>query len=175
MIGATDGHANAATFTATFFYIDTQLQVTATSPPVGSVFTFPGDIDLVVQFNEAFNPSPITTSDFEVSQGSSSSAVPLTPQSVDLTITGVTQDGIAHPDDSDRRDSRHVPAFRASALPAHYVTDIVSEPYPTPLAGQAPGGQPDLRPLCHRHGGFCRRHGYVHTDPGRRPELSRWS
>ena len=37
--------------------------------------------------------SSISTSDFEVSQGSVTGAVPLTAKTVDLTITGVTQDG----------------------------------------------------------------------------------
>ena len=31
-----------------------------------------------------------------------------------------------------------------------YIVDITSAPYPTPLTGQAPGGQPDLRPFGHR-------------------------
>ena len=139
VIGALDGHANAADFTATFFYVTTQLQVSATSPPVGSVLTIPGTIDLVVQFNEAVNPYAISTSDFEVSQGSVTSAVPLTPQAIDLTITGVTQDGTL---------TLTVPAgvlFDNFGVPnlgftGTYVTDIVSEPYPVPLVQQAPAG-----------------------------------
>ena len=69
VIGANDGQFNHAAFNGSFYFVYTQLQVSATSPPVGSVFTIPGDIDLVVQFNEAVNPNAINTSDFEVSQG----------------------------------------------------------------------------------------------------------
>ena len=75
-----------------FFFVQVQLQVTATSPAVGSVLTVPVT-DLVVQFNKAFDPSTVNTSDFQLSQGTVVSAVPLTPQSVDLTLSGVTQDG----------------------------------------------------------------------------------
>ena len=59
-------------FSASFYYVQTQLQVTGTSPAVGSVLTVPDtdQTDLVVQFNKAFNPTTINTSDFQVSQGS---------------------------------------------------------------------------------------------------------
>ena len=139
VIGALDGHANTAAFTASFFYVNTQLQVSATSPPVGSVFTIPGNIDLVVQFNKAISPYAVTTSDFQVSQGTVASAVVLTPEAVDLTITGVTQDGtltLTVPAGV-LDDSFGVPNLGFTGT---YVTDIVSEPYPIPLAQQLPAG-----------------------------------
>ena len=108
VIGALDGHVNAGTFTASFYYVNTQLQVAATSPPVGSVLTIPGNIDLVVQFNEAINPYAVTTSDFQVSQGTVASAVPLTPEAVDLTIAGVDSGRHAHPDCSGRSFARQL-------------------------------------------------------------------
>ena len=63
---------NLYPFSASFYYVQTQLQVTGTSPAVGSVLTVPDtdQTDLVVQFNKAFNPTTINTSDFQVSQGS---------------------------------------------------------------------------------------------------------
>ena len=139
VIGAVDGNPNHSPFTATFFFVTTQLQVTATSPAVGSVLTIPGDIDLVVQFNKAIDPTAIKTSDFLVSQGTVASAVPLTPQAVDLTITGVTQDGTL---------TLTIPAgvlFDSFGVPnlgftGTYITDIVSEAYPVPLQQQPPAG-----------------------------------
>ena len=139
VIGQLDGHYNASTFVSNFFYVTTQLQVSATSPPVGSVLTIPGNIDLVVQFNEAIDPYAVSTSDFEVSQGAVSSAIVLTPQAVDLTITGVTQDGtltLTVPAGV-LLDSYGVPNLEFVGT---YVTDIVSAAYPVPLAGQAPAG-----------------------------------
>ena len=47
--------AEPSHFSANFYYVITQLQVSATSPPVGSVLTIPVT-DLVVQFNKAFDP-----------------------------------------------------------------------------------------------------------------------
>ena len=139
VIGADDGQFNHEAFTTTFFYVTNQLQVISTSPPVGSVLTIPGNIDLVVHFNEAINPFAISTSDFQVSQGTVLSAVPLTPEAVDLTIGGVTQDGTL---------TLTVPAgvlFDMFGVPnlgftGTYITDIVSEPYPTPLQAQLPLG-----------------------------------
>ena len=139
VIGALDGLPNVGDFTTTFFYVTTQLQVISTSPPVGSVISIPGNIDLVVHFNEAVNPFAISTSDFQVSQGTVVSAVPLTPEAVDLTITGVNQDGTL---------TLTVPAgilFDMFGVPnlgftGTFITDIVSEPYPTPLQAQPPVG-----------------------------------
>ena len=90
--GLSDQIGNAA-FSASFFYVVTQLQVSATSPAVGSILTAPVT-DIVVQFNKDFDPYTVSTSDFQVSQGSVVSAVPLTSSTVDLTLSGVTQDGL---------------------------------------------------------------------------------
>ena len=67
------------------------------------------------------------------------SAVVKTPQAVDLTITGVTQDGtltLTIPPGA-LLDQFGVPS---AGFTGTYVTDIVSEPYPVPLAGQPPAG-----------------------------------
>ena len=138
VIGANDGLPNAGTFTSSFFYVINQLQVESTSPAVGSVLTVPVT-DLVVTFNEAVNPYAISTSDFQLSQGSVVKAVPLTPESIDLTLSGVTQDGSL---------TLTVPAgvlFDMFGVPnlgftGNYIVDIVSAPYPTPLQGQVPPG-----------------------------------
>jgi len=83
---------NAGGLTGTFFYIKVQLAVQTTSPAPGSVLNAPVT-DLVVQFNKAFDPSTINTADFQVSQGSVTGVTILTTKSVDLTLSGVTQDG----------------------------------------------------------------------------------
>ncbi|MGZ3383732.1 MAG: SdrD B-like domain-containing protein [Isosphaeraceae bacterium] len=132
---------NLYPFSANFYYVQTQLQVTGTSPAVGSVLTVPDtdQTDLVVQFNKAFNPTTINTSDFQVSQGSVVSAVPLTSQSVDLTLSGITQDGsltLTVPFGV-ILDTLGVPN---AVFTGNYIVDIVSEPYPTPLQGQDPAG-----------------------------------
>src|SRR5262249_15663177 len=77
-------------FSANFFYVKVQLAVPATSPAVGSVLFAPVT-DIVVQFNTTFDPYTVTAADFQVSQGSVVSAVPLTSQSVDVTLSGVSQ------------------------------------------------------------------------------------
>ena len=142
VIGANDGQFNHAAFTATFFFVFTQLQVSATSPPVGSIFkipTPPGTIDLVVQFNEAFDPYAITTSDFLVSQGTVASAKVLTPEAVDLTITGITQDGTLTLTIPPGGSSTNT-GFPVSDSPARTSSTSSRKPYPLPLQGQPPAG-----------------------------------
>ena len=142
VIGLNTGQPNHAAFNATFYYVNTQLQVTATSPASGSLINIPsapGTIDLVVQFNEAINPYSISTSDFQVSEGSVTSAIPLTPQAVDLTISGVTQDGmltLTIPAGA-FTDSYGVPGL---GFTGNYVINFASLLYPTPLTQQPPAG-----------------------------------
>ena len=102
---------------------------------MGSVLTVPVT-DLVVQFNTAFNPYTVNASDFQLSQGTVVSAVPLTSQSVDLTLSGVTQDGtltLTIPAGA-MLDPYGVPNL---AFTGTYIIDIVTAPYPTPLQGVA--------------------------------------
>jgi methionine-rich copper-binding protein CopC len=135
--GASDETGNAA-FSASFLYVQVQLQVSATSPAVGSILPAPVT-DIVVQFNKDFNPYTISSSDFQVSQGSVVSATPLTSQAVDLTLTGVTHDGTL---------TLTVPAgviqdtVGVGNLPfsGTYIVDITSAPYPVPVQGQPPAG-----------------------------------
>ena len=142
VIGANDGLPNVGAFTTSFFYVQTQLEVSATSPAVGSVFTFsssPGTQDLVVQFNKAIDPYSISTSNFQVSQGTITKAVPLIPNAVDLTISGITQNGyltltLAA---GTLKDSFGVPNLPFSGT---YGVDIATQGYPVPLAQAAPKG-----------------------------------
>ena len=138
VLGAWTGWETSATFSTSFYFVLTQLQVSSTSPPVGSVLTVPAT-DLVVSFNEAFDPLTISAADFLLSQGSVVSISPLTSESVDLTLSGVTHDGSL---------TLTIPAgvildmFGVPNLgfTGNYVVDIVSAPYPTPLVGVNPPG-----------------------------------
>ena len=138
VIGANDGLPNVD-FSSNFYYVVVQLQVSATSPAVGSVLTVPVT-DLVVQFNEAVNPYAISTSDFQLSQGSVVKAVPLTPESIDLTLSGVTQDALLTltiPFPARLLDSFGVPNLAFTGLHRRHRRP---QPYPTPLQGQPPAG-----------------------------------
>ena len=95
--------------------------------------------DLIVQFNTAFNPNSITAADFQLSQGTVVSAVPVTSRAVDLTLSGVTRDGTL---------ALTIPASAILdpygvgnlAFSGTYIVQVNSQPYPTPLAGQPPSG-----------------------------------
>jgi hypothetical protein len=135
--GAGDELGNAA-FSASFYYVTTQLQVTATSPAVGSILAAPVT-DIVVRFNESFNPYTVNSSDFQVSQGSVVSATVLTPSAIDLTLSGVTHDGLLT---LTLPGSAILDNYGVGnrAFSGTYFVDITSAPYPTPLAGKAPAG-----------------------------------
>ena len=113
--------------------------VTATSPAVGSVLTAPVT-DLVVQFNKAFDPSTVQTSDFQLSQGTVVSAMPLT-STVDRPDAFGRHAG-RHSSRSPSRPARSLDLGRRQRSPSRgtYIVDIVSAPYPVPLQGKPPAG-----------------------------------
>ena len=128
VIGANDGLPNPVAFSANFYEVVTQLQVSATSPAEGSVLTLPVT-NLVVDFNTAFNPNTLSPGGFQLSQGAVEDVVPLTPQSVQLRLSGVTHDGsltLTVPAGA-IQDEFGVPN---AAFTGTYITDIVSQPYP---------------------------------------------
>jgi hypothetical protein len=135
--GAGDDIGNDA-FTANFYFTQVQLQVTGTSPTVGSILAGP-TIDLILQWNKPFNPASFSPSNFFVSQGTVQSAKPLTTQSIDLTITGVTQDGtltLTAPPGA-VLDSNGVPNL---AFTGTYIVQIDSQRFPTNFQGVPPAG-----------------------------------
>jgi methionine-rich copper-binding protein CopC len=135
--GAGDEVGNIA-FAASFYYTAVQLAVSATSPAVGSVLVAP-ITDLVVQFNKAFDPYSITAGAFQLSQGTVVSAKPITSQTVDLTLSGITQDGtvtLTIPAGA-IRDTHEVPN---AAFSGTYIVQVNSQPYPTSFAGVSPPG-----------------------------------
>ena len=137
-VNAAGGGPGNTAFSASFEYVQTQLQVTATSPAVGSILYAPVT-DLVVQFNTAFNPYSISASDFQLSQGTVTKAVPLTKEAVDLTLSGVTQDGSL---------TLTIPAGSILdpygvgniAFSGSYIIQVNSQPFPTPFSPADPAG-----------------------------------
>jgi hypothetical protein len=135
--GQGDEQGNAA-FSASFYYTPVQLQVTVTSPAVGSVLVAP-ITDLVVQFNKAFDPYSISTADFLLSQGTVVAAKPVTSQSVDLTLSGITQDGtvtLTIPAGA-ILDTNEVPG---AAFTGTYIVQVNSQPFPTTFQSVPPPG-----------------------------------
>jgi methionine-rich copper-binding protein CopC/protocatechuate 3,4-dioxygenase beta subunit len=131
----TSGGVGNAAFSANFYYVQVQLAVSATSPAVGSVLTAPVT-DLVVQFNKDFDPYSVMASEFQVSQGSVASVKILTSSVVDLTLSGVTQDGtltLNVPSNGGLVDKYGVTNLSFSGT---YIIQVNQQPYPVPLVGK---------------------------------------
>jgi methionine-rich copper-binding protein CopC len=131
----TSGGTGNAAFSASFFYVQVQLAVSATSPAVGSILYAPVT-DLVVQFNKDFDPYSVNASEFQVSQGSVASVKILTSSVVDLTLTGVTQDGtltLTVPSNGGLVDQYGVTNAPFSGT---YIVQVNSQAYPVPLVGK---------------------------------------
>lgn len=129
---------SAGGISGTFDYVKVQLKVQTTSPTPGSVLVAPVT-DLVVQFNKPFDPATISSGIFHITQGTVVAATIETTSSVDLTLSGVTQDGtlgltIAAGAIHD------LVGIGNLAYAANYVVQVNSQPYPTPLTGKAPAG-----------------------------------
>ena len=128
----------AGGISGTFNYIKSQLQVTSTSPAPGSILAAPVT-DLVINFNKAFDPTSISTSDFLLSQGSVSGFTILTSKSLGLSLSGVTQDGtlvLKIPADSILDEA----GVGNAAYSASYIVQVDSQPYPTPLIAKETAG-----------------------------------
>ena len=127
-------------FSETFYY-GTQLQETSTTPGSGAVFNLPGD--LIVHFNEAVDPSSISTSNLFLNEGTVTAAAPVSgdPTSVDYTISA--------PDSADgttltvtMANGTLDDAFENPGLgfTASYAANVPISPYPTPLTPKSPLG-----------------------------------
>ena len=58
---------------------------------------------------------------------------------IDLTLSGVTQDGTSDADSSGRRD-QDMFGVGNLAFSGTYIVNITTAPYPTPLQGKPPAG-----------------------------------
>ena len=133
------GGTPLAAYNATFIY-DTQpaIAVTSTTPTNGTVVTGPSTT-LAVQFNEAYAPGSISTSNLTISEGTVTAAVQTSATTVTYTISGLTSNAIV-----------------TYSIAAGAITDIYGAPgsaysgtftveagpraFPTPLVAVGPAG-----------------------------------
>ena len=128
-----------AAFSASFYYVTVQLQVSATSPAVGSVLT-PPVTDLVVQFNEAFDPYTINDRRLPAQPGHGR-------QRRAAHVAGRRPDPLRNhpgrlPDPDRSRPARSSTRTASPTSPSPALTSSRSscQPYPTPLQGSPPAG-----------------------------------
>src|SRR5262245_3727575 len=131
-----------AAFTGTFRYDILLLQVVATSPAVGGVFTLPSPFTYDVTFNEPINPASVQLGDLMLSgiAGSTVTAASVLPGNTTVrfsinvptegTLTasipaGAITDAFGNP---------------GAAFTGGYIVDIGTVPYPTPLLAKNPQG-----------------------------------
>jgi immune inhibitor InhA-like protein len=140
-IGAVTGNPVAA-FTGTFRYDTLLLQVVATAPPVGGVFTLPGPFTYDVTFNEPINPASIQPGDLQLSgiAGSTVVAASVLPGNttvrftINATIEGALTASIPAGAITDAFGNA------GASFTGTYVVDLGTAPYPTPLLAKKPQG-----------------------------------
>ena len=131
-----------AAFTGTFRFDTVLLQVVATAPPVGGVFTLPSPFTYDVTFNEPINPASVQPGDLMLSgiAGSTVTAASALPGNTTVRFTiNVPAEGAL---------TATIPAgaitdaFGNSGAPftGGYVVDIGTVPFPTPLLAKNPQG-----------------------------------
>ena len=131
-----------AAFTGTFRFDTLLLQVVATVPPVGGVFTLPNPLTYDVIFNEPVDPASVQTSDLQLSgiAGSAVTAAGVLPGNTTVRFTlNVPIEGAL---------TAAIPAGAitdafgnaGAAFTGGYVVDIGTVPYPTPLLAKNPQG-----------------------------------
>jgi immune inhibitor InhA-like protein len=140
-IGAVTGNPVAA-FTGTFRFDTLLLQVVATAPPVGGVFTLPGPFTYDVTFNEPITPASVQPGDLLLSgiAGSTVVAASVLPgnTTVRFTINAAIEGAL----------TANIPAGAitdafgnaGAAFTGTYVVDLGTAPYPTPLLAKKPQG-----------------------------------
>src|SRR5262249_28707752 len=140
-IGAVTGNPVAA-FTGTFRYDTLLLQVVATAPPVGGVFTLPGPFTYDVSFNEPITPASVHPGDVQLSgsAGSTVVAASVLPGNttarftINATIEGALTASIPAGAITDAFGNA------GAAFTGTYVVDLGTAPYPTPLLAEKPQG-----------------------------------
>jgi hypothetical protein len=131
-----------AAFSGTFRFDTLLLQVVATAPAVGGVFTLPSPFTYDVTFNEPINPASVQLGDLQLSgiAGSAATAVSVLPGNTTVRFTinvptegaltasipaGVITDAFGNP---------------GAAFTGDYGVDIGTVAYPTPLLAKNPQG-----------------------------------
>src|SRR5262245_39437563 len=131
-----------AAFTGTFRYDTLLLQVVATAPPVGGVFTLPSPLTYDVTFNEPINPASVQPGDLQLSgiAGSTVTAASVLPGNTTVRFTlNVPTEGAL---------TARIPAGAitdafgnaGATFTGVYVVDIGTVAYPTPLLAKNPQG-----------------------------------
>src|SRR5262245_51382201 len=131
-----------AAFTGTFRYDTLLLQVVATTPAVGGVFTLPGPFTYDVTFNEPIDPASVQIGDLQLSgvAGSAVTAASVLPGNTTARFTiNIPTEGAL---------TASIPAGAVTdafgnigaAFSGSYVADIGTVPYPTPLLAKNPRG-----------------------------------
>jgi hypothetical protein len=131
-----------AAFTGTFRYDTLLLQVVATVPQVGGVFTLPGPFTYDVNFNEPIDPASVQPGDLQLSgiAGSTVTAASVLPGNttarftINVPIEGALIAGISAGAINDAFGNA------GAAFTGGYVGDIGTAPYPTPLLAKNPRG-----------------------------------
>jgi immune inhibitor InhA-like protein len=138
--GAITGNPVGA-FTGTFRFDTLLLQVVATAPQVGGVFTLPGPFTYDVTFNELINPASVQPGDLQLSGGASTVvAASVLPgnTTVRFIINATIEVGL----------TASIPAGAitdafgnaGAAFTGSYIVDLGTAPYPTPLLAKKPQG-----------------------------------
>jgi len=131
-----------AAFTGTFRYDVLLLQVVATAPVVGGVFTLPSPLTYDVTFNEPINPASVQLGDLMLSgiAGSTVTAASVLPGNTTVSFTlNISTEGTL---------TASIPAGAITdvfgnpglAFTGGYLVDIAIVPYPTPLLAKSPQG-----------------------------------
>src|SRR5262245_57604247 len=131
-----------AAFTGTFRFDTLLLQVVATAPQVGGVFTLPGPFTYDVTFNEPIDPASVQPGDLQLSgiAGSTVTAASVLPGNTTVRFTlNVPTEGAL---------TASIPAGAitdvfgnaGAAFTGVYVVDIGTVPYPTPMLAKNPQG-----------------------------------
>src|SRR5262245_38464600 len=129
-----------AAFTGTFRYDTLLLQVVATAPQVGGMFTLPSPFTYDVTFNEPINPASVQPGDLQLSgiAGSTVTAASVLPGNTTVRFTlNVPTEGAL---------TASIPAGSitdafgnaGAAFTGVYVVDIGTVPYPTPMLAKHP-------------------------------------
>jgi hypothetical protein len=125
-------------FNGTFRYDALLMQVTSTTPAVGSTITLPATT-LDLNFNEAYDPASAQASDFTVNQGSVSGVTPVNATTLRLTLSGVIAEGTLTVNMA-AGAMTDVYGNPGAAFSGSYTLDFGTFPYPTPLTPVAPAG-----------------------------------
>src|SRR5262245_842730 len=131
-----------AAFTGTFRFDTLLLQVVATAPPVGGVFTLPSPFTHDVTFNEPINPASVQPGDLQLSgiAGSTVTAASVLPGNTTVRFTlNIPTEGAL---------TASIPAGAitdvfgnsGAVFSGGYLVDIGTVSYPTPLLAKNPRG-----------------------------------